>query len=63
MRQLLDQSEKKEMRGLKESISNGDRKKQTDLNDISEIDLTVSSLPCGLGKRKEGMMALKCVWE
>lgn len=36
----------------KESISNGDKEKQADLNDISEIDLTVSSLRGGLRKRK-----------
>lgn len=38
--------------GSVESISNGDREKQTDLNDISEIDLTVSGLRRGLGKNQ-----------
>lgn len=47
MRQLLGQSKEKEIGGLKESISNGDREKQTDLNDISDIDLTGSSLRGG----------------
>ena len=47
MRQLLGQSKEKETGGLKESISNGDKEKQTDLNDFSEIDLTGSSLRGG----------------
>lgn len=34
---------------------------QTYLNDVSEIDLTVSSLRGGSGKREELKIALKCI--
>lgn len=43
-----------------ERITNRDRETQTNLNDTSEIDLKVSSLRGGLGKRKKPKMVLKC---
>lgn len=45
-----------------ENISNGDREKLTDLNDISEIDLAVFSVRGVCKKGKEPKMALKCIW-
>lgn len=56
--QLPAQSKNKEMGGLKESVSNEDRSK-TDLNDISEIDLTGFSLRGAFEKRKEAKVDLR----